>query len=580
MLDDYIQHHNYAFLTQFQWKKTWQMLNDMGLLSFRPLAGIMDLSLWSLLYPQMILGVALITLLYACSAWLFYRLFQEFYPCSPLFLVLYCLFPLGFEGTYWMSASTRIIPSLYFTALTASYFHRFCITGKWKQCVLFFLFQCLSYCFYEQGMVLSITFVGLLSLYHFCYREASPVFPQKKYRPHWKRSLCGLSFLISLGLYYFVTNTAYSSNMVSKRTEFIFPSPYYYEVFLPDLLGQLQVSFVEGSFGTFFLGLSRGWRILWEHWGIWYLCLATLLPCFLFFFPKETQSEGEARQKSSKFSKFLKFSNSNTSKIIPKEKKTSSVQTARSPQKENALKKGKPLTFFRVVMGLFLAFLLAFAPISIFFVIANPWFSLRGTVTSFCGLALAMDLLLVYVSGLCPKGFYVQRGFAIILASLCLVASVSELSDYKDTYEDDIQVVSTLYPYVKDFTAGQKIALLGVEPSYLEEMNVNHHEHLHGVTQSDWALSGCFTAYAKWKSPSFVPLPMDRQCYYPYEGGSKRPDAGGFDVFFHYDHDTGTVTPLTYETIHPEEEYHFFDPEGNLFAVLLDVENHGFLSYS
>ena len=46
------------------------------------------------------------------------------------------------------------------------------------------------------------------------------------------------------------------------------------------------------------------------------------------------------------------------------------------------------------LLALLTGVLLAVAPVTPFFDLGNPWFSLRGTVTSFAGIALMADALL------------------------------------------------------------------------------------------------------------------------------------------------------------------------------------------
>lgn len=506
MLDDYIQHHNYAFGTGYQWDLIWQNLNQLGLLSFRPLAGLLDLTLWSMLFDHMILGVALITLLYAGSALLFYKVLQDFVPCSPLFLVIYSMIPLGFEGTYWMSASTRIIPGLFFTALAAYCFHQFCKTGKKKQAVFFFLAQCLSYCFYEQCLVLSITAIALLSIYYFFKAR--------------KRSLLGLSFLASLGVYWGITHFASSADIITTRTEIILPSPYYFNVFLPELLSQLKSAFLGGGFYTITKGFVRGIQIVFSQSGYVYLLLSILLSALILLLPKQKE-----------------------------EKNLSSL------------------------WGFVIGFLLFLAPISIFFVIANPWFSLRGTVVSFCGIALMIDSLWGVLAKKLPKSQHLQGVTAALLSFLSLIACVSELSDYKDTYEDDLQVVSTLYPTWINLDLGAKIAVVGIETSYLDDQNFQYHEHLHGVTESDWALTGALTAYAKSPVPAVIPIPVNTPAYFPYHGGGKRLET--MDLIYYYDHQEGSLQSLRLEIVEPEVLYHLYSETGELFGILEETDGRG-----
>ena len=112
-LDDYIQYHNYAAGNDFC-----SLVEAVGLLASRPLAGIADYFVWSPLFDHMIVGVAIVSALYAVSAVLMKRLISRYFALSPLFLLVMAMLPLGVEGTYWMSASTRIVVGLLFACLT------------------------------------------------------------------------------------------------------------------------------------------------------------------------------------------------------------------------------------------------------------------------------------------------------------------------------------------------------------------------------------------------------------------------------------------------------------------------------
>lgn len=512
-LDDFIQHHNSAFVTfDFQ-------VNQLGLFSVRPLAGLLDVTLWVSMFDVMILGVFLITLLYTSSAMIFYRLLGRFFPCSPLFLVIYTLIPLGFEGTYWMSASTRIVPGLFFAALSAWGFDQFCREGNKKFFGLFFLAQTLCFGFYEQSMVLSLTLTGLLMLYHF--------FPNRQ------RSLYGFSFLGTLAIYFLVTTLAPSNDMYASRGQFIFPSPYYFNVFLPDLLGQLKSAFLGGGFYTLVKGFVRGFLLIIAERRWDFLAVTLALSGLVYFLPKI------------------------------------------APKKEDQWSQQEKIKKFQPILGFVVGFILFLAPISIFFVLSNPWFSLRGTVTSFCGIALMIDSLCTFIFQKIPPRYPLQVGIAMALAFGSVVASVSELADYRDTYYDDYQVAATLYPHMSSMKTGEKVAVLGLEGSYLEDQNFLYHEHVHGVTQSDWAMSGRMTEYRGEPGASVTPLSVLNPAYYSYHGEGYRPD--NFDALFYYDHQKVRATPLTLKVI-SEEYYEFYDRLGNLFAVLEETEGMGVIT--
>ena len=113
-LDDYIQYHNYtAYHSDLP-----AFIQTLGLLSSRPLAGLADLYLWAPFFPRMIWAVAILSALYAGTACLLKAVLSRFFHVDWVFLVLFALCPLGFEGTYWVSASSRILCGLFLSALS------------------------------------------------------------------------------------------------------------------------------------------------------------------------------------------------------------------------------------------------------------------------------------------------------------------------------------------------------------------------------------------------------------------------------------------------------------------------------
>ncbi len=145
-LDDYIQYYNYtAHRGSVQ-----TIISTLGLLAARPLAGIADITVWSMFFSRMIVGVAIMSAMYAASACAFKRVFNRHFGTGYVFLAVYALLPLGFEGTYWMSASTRIVTGLFFASVSLLCFDNWFERGSKLILLLYRLLQLATYCFYEQ----------------------------------------------------------------------------------------------------------------------------------------------------------------------------------------------------------------------------------------------------------------------------------------------------------------------------------------------------------------------------------------------------------------------------------------------
>ncbi len=146
-LDDYVQYGYYPRLEN-HWQRVY--LGGAGVLFTRPLAGVFDFLLWSRFWGSPGFAVGIISVFHGISGVLFYKAFNLCkFNLSPLFLVLYILMPVNIEGTYWLSASSRVVVSMFFTSLAA-------LSGAKKNTVLFLIFGFLSVWFYEQTAILSV----------------------------------------------------------------------------------------------------------------------------------------------------------------------------------------------------------------------------------------------------------------------------------------------------------------------------------------------------------------------------------------------------------------------------------------
>ena len=171
----------------------------------------------------MLLGVALVSLMYAASAVLLRRIFAKYFGTGILFVIFLTLFPLVTEGTYWMSASTRIVTGLFFAVLAGVFFVRW-LEKKGNSLLsggLFMIFQLLAYGFYEQVLVFSVTLILLLA---FLERKNAGC----------RLWLC-LWSIVAAGLYFIFTAAFSESLLYSGRIETVpLTSPYYWDVFFPE----------------------------------------------------------------------------------------------------------------------------------------------------------------------------------------------------------------------------------------------------------------------------------------------------------------------------------------------------------
>ena len=120
-MDDYIQYHNYSVF----YGSVAAAVENLGPLRARPLAGIMDIAVWSKLWGNMHIAVIIITLMYVISGLFFKKVFEKYFRMSNMFLVIYLLSPFFFEAVYWVSASSRIVVGLFFASLALYLFQKY-----------------------------------------------------------------------------------------------------------------------------------------------------------------------------------------------------------------------------------------------------------------------------------------------------------------------------------------------------------------------------------------------------------------------------------------------------------------------
>ncbi|MBQ8509099.1 MAG: hypothetical protein IJ493_04245 [Clostridia bacterium] len=371
VLDDSIQYINYPRSPDYA-----GLIESEGLFASRPLAAIMDLYVVGQMNGCLLIPVLIFAVMHGIAGVLFLRLFDKIWGTGVAFAILYALLPLGVEGTYWLSASSRIVPGLFFAVVAANLLEDFIDQGKWWRAVLFAAAALLSYGFYEQVLVLSFTLTALQFLRRFRERRA------------WAAALA-----FPMAAVYFIFTGLHAANgALSSRMDIILPtSAWYFDTFLPDLLRQIGAAFLKGGVLTLVLGFFRGLTVCFGGIGGVICLLASLSVGAGIYF------------------------------LIP-----------------NSMKEKLPAQRIGVWIWGVLLFL---APITPYFIIDSPWFSLRATVPSFIGAGLLIDALLRLI-------LRRERIYAIFcagIAAVCLIAGISEVNDYHAIGEYDDAVVDEIF---------------------------------------------------------------------------------------------------------------------------------------
>ena len=152
LLDDFIQYRVYSFYPD----PISDVILRIGLLSSRPLAGIFDVFVWAKFWNCLWLALLLMSVAYAISCCAYWKLFEKYMHSGWLFIILFGLAPFLFEGTYWLSASSRIVVSLGFSAAALWLLDVYLSKKTVGPLVAFAIFHLCSLAFYEQTAAISV----------------------------------------------------------------------------------------------------------------------------------------------------------------------------------------------------------------------------------------------------------------------------------------------------------------------------------------------------------------------------------------------------------------------------------------
>lgn len=524
-LDDYIQYINYPNCPDYG-----ALLMEQGLLASRPLAALTDLYFWSNFSGCMTVCVLLLSALYAGSALLWQSTLRRRFGTGWMFIILYTLMPFGIEGTYWVSASTRLICGMFWGSLSLWLLCRFAEEKRTLFAVLYFPVLLLAYGYYEQSLVMAAAASLLLML---------DLLSQDN-----RRGLLALWTFGAAGIYFLVTSFFTGTGALAGRMVLALPdNPWYFRVFLPDVCGQVLQAFFGGGSAITFGGFWRGVKMIFAQ-GKWLwlaVCLgfSVLLGWLALRWESPRGQDGEGKE---------------------------------SPSAR------------RLVWAYIFGLLLTLAPISIFFFVANPFFSMRNTLPSFVGLAFLVDLTLRL---LFRRQVRLRAVLCGLTAFLFCVASVSELHDYRATYLNDRAVVETVVEKMQgdeEALKGKRIALIGCNATFLQEMNYYFNGHIVGVTGGEWSLYGAMAAHWGGTIPcDVVPMSTNESFLYsPWETPTKKLD--GFDAFWYWDNLNRCVRELIAEPDDIGGYRLYFADDGSLCAriweePLGDGTNYGYIRF-
>lgn len=503
-LDDYIHYRTYS-----EESNVLVYCLNGGLFASRPFAAISDFLVWGKL-PQFLTSVLLCAML-AGSGVLFWRIFRKLFGTGFFFLVIFTLAPLGMEATYWHAAATRILPPLLCCAGAVTAFDRFCCGGGRRDLGIYLTLALISFCFYEQMLVLSLALSLMLTLVQLLQRN--------------RRAAWGLLIFVPVGIYAAVTGIcgAMASGLLGSRMELILPGdPAYFTDFLPQLFSQLRRAFLEGGWTILTRGFVRGLEILVRQklWALIPLAAAVLLLWLC--------------------------------------DRRGSVRAGCVP--------GWMCPVFAV--------LAAVAPITPFFVIDNPWFSLRNTFAAFLGLGLLADWVLRLV---------LKNRTAFLTAAVStvfLVVSVSEIHDYHAVSENNYKVAQAVIAADETYDLEGTVGILGMNTSYVSDQNFLYHAHVTSAHSAGWSLEGLVRYYTGGGKLDYKPTPLATdEAYYWTAWNRYLRDVTAYDTLLLYDHASGSMEHLNLQS--GEGEWLLYFDDGSFCArIWEDAWGAGFIEFA
>lgn len=430
-LDDYIQHYNYMQFRTFE-----ENIKVLGLLStFRPIAHLLDLTLWTFLFGSCF-SIFLIAFLNVVNAFLLKNIFKKYFELSDLFLIIYLFIPIGIEGNYWISASSRIVVGVFFGVLSIYYYQKKLILNINKKNFLFDLFifcilQFVGICFYEQVLIFNILL--------FIFINFLEIFLTKNIKLIFFNIIPIINFLL---LFLFKKINSVNS-VYSSRIEFILPSnSLEYLQKKEYLLKNLNTLFFDANYNLLKNGFFNGINIILQN--INFISLFFLILFFLVLFKLK-----ENYQNYSNFKNLFK------------------------------------------ILSILFSLIIIFMPISIFFVIKSNYISFRNINTSIFGISLLLDIIFNFIFNNNIKVLkFLNKTICYIVFVLFFIVNISEVYNYKLNNYYDNKISKLIINEIEDLGSDDNVLIFNLKDFYINNQNFYYNEHIIGTTSSNWALKG------------------------------------------------------------------------------------------
>ncbi len=173
-------------------------------LATRPLAGLFDHYIIAPMSDHLVIIECLLLVMLVLGAYFIWRgLFPKPTGIDTAFMIIVTMFPVAFEGLYWIAAAARIVPSLFFIGLSIFTLRRYIDLEKARYLVIFIISGIFAVSFYEAFIPVYLLLVCIITLN-----------AKKKY---W---LMGIPVILTgiMGVYYGINSQDVT---ISARFEFV-----------------------------------------------------------------------------------------------------------------------------------------------------------------------------------------------------------------------------------------------------------------------------------------------------------------------------------------------------------------------
>lgn len=281
VMDDWIQYGNYSMFDN-----PFQIILATKMYMVRPLAGISDIYIIAAFWERLNGVFFVITCMHALSAYFFVRVLSyQKIKTGYFFLIIYALLPMGTEATYWISASSRLVVSMFWLSLALFFLCRYLFETQGKKTLLgFFFFQLLSLAYYEPVVVLGLVWTLWILIPHLQKRSGK-----------WLAGITTFNYYL-IAVYYQSFREELGQN-ARASIEFQTGLDVYQETYqsILDLWRSADIYF-------YMKALRRGTEILWDDRALLYGVCIVLIMYGVF---RASKSDRIERKASAQFKKLL-----------------------------------------------------------------------------------------------------------------------------------------------------------------------------------------------------------------------------------------------------------------------------------